>query len=65
LKKIREETFRATRVIYIELFASRLPHVFQDNSESFGERNIEREIFEALQCVATIGEGFEETLQRL
>ncbi len=52
-------------MIYIELFASRLPHVFQDNSESFGERNIEREIFEALQCVATIGEGFEETLQRL
>lgn len=63
LKKIRKEIFRATRAIYIKLLASILPLIFQENSQSFGEEiNIEREIFDALQCATIMGEGFEETL---
>jgi hypothetical protein len=50
-------------VIYIELFASRLSLAFQENSKSFRkERNVEYIFFEALQCVATMGGGLEETL---
>ncbi len=49
-------------MIYIELFASRPPLAFQENSESFREeRNVKREIFEALRHALTIG-GVEETL---
>jgi hypothetical protein len=50
----------------IEPLASRLPLIFQESSESFGEeRNIKRENFETLKRVVIVGEGFEETLQGL
>ncbi len=40
------------------------PPLFWENSESFGqERNVEQEIFEALQCGAIMGEGIKETLR--
>jgi hypothetical protein len=43
-----------------------MPPLFQENSESFGEeKNVEREMFEALQHAATMGKGFKETLQGL
>ncbi len=59
-KIIREKAFRTTGVIYIKPLASRLLRVFQENSESYGEeRDVEHEIFEALKCVAIVGEGFE------
>jgi anti-sigma28 factor (negative regulator of flagellin synthesis) len=32
VKEIKKEIFRATRAIYTELLASRLPHVFEENS---------------------------------
>jgi len=64
LQRVREEAFRVIRAIYIEPFASRLPLVFQENNESYGEeRDVECEIFEALKCATTMGERFEETLQ--
>jgi hypothetical protein len=66
LQKIREEIFRATKAIYIEPLASRPPFAFKESNESCeNERNIEREILEGLQHVATMGEGLEETLQGL
>jgi hypothetical protein len=34
LQKIRDEVFRAIGAIYIEPFASRPPHAFQESSES-------------------------------
>jgi hypothetical protein len=63
LQRIRKEIFRATKIIYIELFASRPPPVFQESNTNFGEeRNVENEIFEALKHVVTMGEELEETL---
>ncbi len=61
---MREEDFRITGAIYIELLTSRPPPMFWKNSESFGERSDVEwwNIFEALKCVITMGEGFEETL---
>jgi hypothetical protein len=56
LQRIREEVFRAIEIIYIELLASRPPPAFQGSGESFEKkRNIEKEIFEVPQCVATMG----------
>ncbi len=66
MQKVKEEAFRAIGVIYIEPFASRLPPVFWDNSESYGEeRDVKHESFEALKHVAIVGEGFEKPLQGL
>jgi hypothetical protein len=49
-------------VIYIELLVFRPPPIFQENNESFRkERNIEREILEALQRANIMG-GLEKTL---
>ncbi len=57
------EGFRATKVIYIEPHASRPPPTFQESSEnSKEEKNIKRNILEALQHADIIG-GLEETLQ--
>jgi hypothetical protein len=48
------------------MLASWLSLAFQENSEnSREERNIEKENFEALWHVATMGEIFKETLQGL
>ncbi len=60
---MREEKFRTTRAIYIELLTSRLPPMFWKNSENFGEgRGVKRDFFKALKCVVIMGEGFENTL---
>ncbi len=54
---------RATKAIYIEPLASRLPPTFQENNKSSKEdKNIEKEIFEALKHANIMGEGLEETL---
>jgi hypothetical protein len=37
LQRVREEAFRAVKAIYIEPLASRLPLVFQESNESYGE----------------------------
>jgi hypothetical protein len=56
LQRVRKEAFKAIRAIYIEPLTSRQPPIFWESSESFREeRDIEREIFEALRRV-TIGE---------
>ncbi len=64
LQRIKKEVFRAIKAIYIEPFASRLTApTFQESSKnSREEKNIEREILEALQHVVTMGERLEETL---
>ncbi len=66
LHKMRKEVLKATKLIYIEPLTSRSPLAFQEsNKSSKEEKNVEREIFEALQHVAIVGEGFEETLRGL
>ncbi len=67
LQIIKEEVFRATKAIYIVPLASRLttPTFQESNKNSIEERNVEREILEALQHVTTMGERLEETLQGL
>jgi hypothetical protein len=41
MQKVKEEAFRATSVIYIELpLVSKLPLVFRKNSESYGKREM-------------------------
>ncbi len=63
MQKVREEAFRATRTIYIERLASRLPPIFWESSESLGEeKNVKHEIFEALKHVTTMGKGLGKTL---
>ncbi len=58
-----KEDFKIAGAIYIELVTSRLISMFWENSESFGEgRDVQWEIFEALNCVISMGEGLEETL---
>jgi hypothetical protein len=53
-------------VIYINLLASRLPLAFQESSNnSRKERNLERELFEVLRHVVSMGERFKETLRGL
>ncbi len=60
---IREEAFRATRVIYIEPLTSRPHPIFWESSENSREgKNVEQEIFEALKHVSIVGEGLEEIL---
>jgi hypothetical protein len=52
--------------IYIKPLASRSPLTFQESSESFEEgMNVEREILEVLQGVATTRGGLEETMRNL
>lgn len=66
LQRVRKEVFRATKVIYIEPFASRPPPTFWKSSESFGQgKNIEQKNFEVLKCATTMGERLEKTLKDL
>jgi len=62
-KKIVEEAFKTTRVIYIKPLASRPLAIFWEINESSGEeKDLEWKIFEALKRVTTIGEGLEKIL---
>jgi hypothetical protein len=53
-----DKVLKIIGAIYMEPLTSQLPLAFQEFCESFEERrNVERKILEALQQVATMGEG--------
>ncbi len=67
MQKVREEVFRATRVIYIEPpLVSKPPLVFRKNSESYGEeRDVKHENFEALNMLLLWEKDLKKKIQGL
>jgi hypothetical protein len=63
LEQLRDKSSKREVELRRQIEEKRSPPMFWENSESFGEgRDVEWEIFEALKCVVTMGEGFKETL---